>query len=84
MEKFSIILTGEPVEKESKEELKEIVGEIVEEWHEEGKQPFSSEREKTEEEKNQIETSEVMLRMMFDRFKIPHNERLISPEQVHF
>jgi len=84
MEKFPIILTGEPVENGSKEDLKEVVSEVIESWHDEGKQPFPSEREKTEKEKNQIETSDTMLRMMFDGFKIPHGEKLILSEQIHF
>ena len=84
MEKFPIIITGKPVEREDKEELKEIVGKIIESWREEGKQSFPSEREKTEKEKNSIETSDVLLRMMFDRFKIPYDKKLVSPEQVHF
>lgn len=84
MERFPIVLTGNHVEKEDREELKEVVSEIIESWHNEGKRPLPFEREKTEMEKKYIETSEAVLRMIFDRFKIPHDEKLISPDQVHF
>ncbi|MFA5831115.1 MAG: hypothetical protein WC878_04790 [Candidatus Paceibacterota bacterium] len=84
MENFPIKMTGNPIEKEDRVILKDSVEEGIKFLHEEGKSPFPSEREKTEKEKKAIETSGALLSAMFDRFKIPHEQNIVSDGQIHF